>query len=364
MQAVVLAGGRGTRLQPLTMSVPKPMLPLFSKPVLEHSIELLQRHEIDDIIIALSAEAQEIIEHFGDGSQWGVRIRYSIESEPQGTAGAVKMLQPHISDTFMVVSGDTVSDFDLTAAIDYHKSKSSIATLLLHEVDDPTDYGIVQHEPDGRITRLLEKPGSSEIFSNKVNAGIYILEPAALSSIPYFTNYDISRDLIPRMLRNQEPVYGCQLPGYWCDVGNVIKYRNAHFDALTGKAQIDIEATQVEPGVWIGDEAEIHATAELAGPLFLGEGAELRKNSALRPFAVVGENSLVDEAATVARSIVGSRAFIGKGTRVTDCVIGDGYRVHDQRTMANQMVLSNEDAELVILNLQPASSDNKQSLAA
>ncbi len=357
MQAVVLAGGRGTRLQPLSMSTPKPMLPLFSKPVVEHSIELLRKHGIDEIILAISADTREIIEHFGDGKEWGVRIRYSIETEPQGTAGAVKLLQPHITDTFLVVSGDTITDFDLTAAIDFHRTRSALATILIHEMDDPSDYGIVQHESDGRITRLHEKPKESEIFSTKINTGIYVLEPEALSSIPYFTAYDFSRDLIPRMLRNQEPVYGCQLPGYWCDVGSTLRYRNAHFDALTGKAHIDIEGTQVEPGVWIGDEAEIHSTAELVGPVFLGTGAELRKNSVLRPFAVVGENSLVDEAATVSRSIIGNGALIGKGSKITDCVIGDGYHVRDQKSVANQMIHQNEDAELVIVSLQPASKE-------
>jgi len=344
MQAVILAGGRGTRLHPLTMSTPKPLLPLFSKPVMEHSIELLRRHGVEDIIVALSSQVQEVVEHFGDGTEWGVRIRYSFEEEPQGTAGAVKLVQPYIDGTFLVVSGDTVTDFDLSAAVDYHRRRSAVATLLLHQVEDPSDFGIVQQAPDGRITRFLEKPDSDQIFSSTVNTGIYILEPETLSSIPYFTAYDFARDLIPRMLRNLDPVYGCSVPGYWCDVGNLIHYRNAHFDALTGKAQLDIAGTEVEPGVWIGDDAEIHRTAELVGPLFLGTGAELRKNAALRPFAVVGDDSLVDEAASVARSIVGSRAFIGKGTRITDCVIGSGYRVEEQRSIKNQVVMWDADS--------------------
>lgn len=350
MQAVILAGGSGTRLQPLTIDTPKPMLPIFSKPVMEHCIELLRRHGIDDVIIALSSKTREIMEHFGDGSAWDINIRYSFEDEPKGTAGAVKLIQSHIEDTFLVVSGDTLSDFDLTAAVEYHKRKSAIATVLLHEVDDPTDFGIVQHEPDGRITRLLEKPKSNEVFSKTINTGLYVLEPEALSSVPYSTTYDFARDLFPRLLRNFEPVFGCRLPGYWCDVGNLIQYRNAHFDALIGKAQIDIEATEVEPGVWIGDDTEVHHTAELAGPLFLGAGAELRKNAELRPFAVVGGNSLVDEAASVARSIVGSRAFIGKGTRITDCVIGDGYRVQDRRSIKNQVVLDEDESMNLILS--------------
>ncbi|MBI2843589.1 MAG: NDP-sugar synthase [Armatimonadetes bacterium] len=361
MQAIILAGGRGTRLHPLTMSTPKPMLPLFSKPVMEHCITLLRRHGVDEIIVALSDQAKEIVEHFGDGSLWDVNIRYSVEDEPRGTAGAVKLIQPYISGTFLVVSGDTITDIDLSEAIEFHREKSAIATMLLHQVVDPADYGIVQQEDDGRITRLLEKPRSSEVFSRTVNTGIYVLEPEALSSIPYFTTYDFSRDLFPRMLRNMEPVYGCQLPGHWCDVGNIIEYRNAHFDALVGKAKIDITGAQIEPGVWIGEGADIHHTAELVGPLFLGTGAGLRRNAALRPFAVVGENTLVDEAACVARSIIGSGAFIGKGTVVSDCVVASGYRLHEQRSINNQVIMDEDDQ----LSIVPgADAPNVRSLAA
>jgi mannose-1-phosphate guanylyltransferase / phosphomannomutase len=363
MQAVILAGGRGTRLQPLSMGTPKPMLPLFSKPVMEHSIELLCKHGITDIIVALSYQAQEIMEHFGDGSLWGVNIRYSMEEEPKGTAGAVKAIQPYIDGTFLVISADTITDFDLTSAIEYHKSKSAIATMLLHEAEDPVDYGIVQQDDGGKITRFLEKPHSDEVFSQIINAGIYVMEPDALSSIPYSTSYDFARDLFPRMLRNMDPVYGCKLSGYWCDVGNLNQYRSAHFDALTGKAGIDIGGSEVEPGVWIGKDAEVHETAELVGPLFLGTGAELRKHASLRPFAVVGDNSLVDEAACVTRSIVGSRAFIGKGTRITDCVIGDNYRVQEARNMRNQIVAEEGDTQSdMLISEHPLNSTGLSSI--
>jgi mannose-1-phosphate guanylyltransferase / phosphomannomutase len=357
MQAVILAGGNGTRLHPLTMGTPKPLLPLFGKPVLEHAIDLLRRHGVTDIIMALSRGAEaDIVEHFDDGSEWGVSIRYSLEDEPKGTAGAVKLVQSFMHGTFLVVSGDVVCDFDLSSAIEFHKRKSALATLLLHEVDDPCDFGLVNNEPDGRITRILEKPRSSDIFTKTINAGIYILEPESLSSVPYFSTCDFARDLFPRLLNNMEPVYGCRPSGYWCDVGNLLQYRNVHFDALLGKTQIDIEATQVEPGVWIGDGAEIHDTAELAGPVFLGPGAELRKNAELRPFAVVGENSLVDEAACVTRSIVGNRAFIGKGTRVTDCVIESGYRVQESQQLKNRVVMEEfEESPATILSKEKVS---------
>jgi mannose-1-phosphate guanylyltransferase/phosphomannomutase len=359
MQAVILAGGRGSRLQPLSMGIPKPMLPIFSKPVMEHTIELLAKQGVKDIIIATSTQASEIVEHFGDGSEWSVNIRYSIEDEPKGTAGAVKLVQPHINDTFLVVSGDVVSDFDIEEAVAFHRRKSALATLLLHDVDDPVDYGIAECDEDGRITRFLEKPDSRDVFSNTISTGIYVLEPEVLSSIPYFTACDIGRDLIPRLLRNIEPVFGIKMHGYWCDIGNLISYRNAHFDALLGRAQINIGAEEVEPGVWIGEDAEIHETAELTGPLYLGMDAELRKNASLKPFSVIGTGSLIDEAALVSRSIVGSRAFIGRGTRVTDCVIAEGYRVQEASNIRNQIVIEDDTQgiypDISSLHANPAS---------
>ncbi len=342
------------------MSTPKPMLPIFSKPVMEHTIDLLRHYGVEQIIVALSSQAQEIAEYFGDGSRWGVNIRYSFEDEPKGTAGAVKLIQPYLHDTFLIVSGDAVLDFDLTEAVDFHKRKSAIATMLLSQAEDPSDFGIVQYEPDGRISRFLEKPRSNEVFSCTVNTGIYVMEPEALSSIPYFTSYDFGRDLFPRLLRNMEPVYGCRLPGYWCDVGNVNQYRNAHFDTLSGKASLDITGTEVEHGVWIGEDSDIHQSAELVGPLFLGNGGEVRKNAALRAFAVIGDDCLVDEAATVTRSIIGNRAFIGKGTRVMDCVIGSGYHVEELQKMVNRVVHDEREARELGRSRVPSTSSRLQ----
>ena len=338
MQAVVLAGGRGTRLHPLTTDTPKPMAPLFNRPVMERLVELLAKHEVTDIVVTLSYLARDIIGHFGDGKKFGVNIRYSIEDAPKGTAGGVKELQPVLSDTFLVVSGDAVTDFDLTQAIEYHRSKSAIATLLLHEADDPTEYGVVSTAADGRVIRFFEKPKEHEVFSKTVNTGIYILEPDVLSSIPYDTPYDFSRELFPRLLRNMEPVYGLNMPGYWCDIGNFVQYRNAHFDALTGKVSLNIPGTEIDEGVWVGEDCEVHSSARLSAPIFLGDGAEVRRNVRVGALSVVGDDALVDEGATIRRSIVGNGAFIGRASRVTDCVIGSGYRLSDHGDVHNRVV--------------------------
>ncbi|MDO8586941.1 MAG: NDP-sugar synthase [Armatimonadota bacterium] len=343
MQAVILAGGKATRLRPLTTNTPKPMTPMFNRPVMEYTLELLAKHGVREIIVTLSSLAKEILDHFGDGSKWGVDIRYSVEETPMGTAGGVKELQPLISDTFLVVSGDVVTDLDLTEAIETHRRKSAIATILLHDVHDPTEFGVVSTDGDGRVVRFFEKPKSEEVFSHTVSTGIYVLEPETLSSIPYNMPYDFSRELFPRLLRNMEPVFGCNLQGYWCDIGNFSQYRNAHFDALTGKANINISGTQVEEGVWVGDNCDVHSTVRLSAPVFLGSSAEIRRNVTVGALSVVGDETLVDEGATVSRSIVGSGAFIGRASRVQDSVIGSGYRVVDHGDVRNRIVAGTEE---------------------
>ena len=322
------------------------MVPLFGQPVMEHCIRLLAKHGVDDIIVTISHMAEEITDYFGDGSDWDVKIRYSVEDDPRGTAGGIKLLQNMIDGPFMVVSGDAVTDFDLTAAKEYHKSKSAIATLVVHRVDDPTEYGLVATSHDGRVIRFLEKPKSEQIFTNIVNTGIYILEPEVLSCIPYEEVYDFSRHLFPRLLRNQEPVFACELDGYWCDIGNLTQYRNAHYDALLGKANLDIGGKEVAKGIWLGEDVEIHKSVKLAAPVFVGEGTDVRRNVILGGCSVIGDESLVDEGASISRSILGSGTFIGRATNVTDCVIGNGYHVLDQMSVQNRVIVDGAEKQM------------------
>jgi mannose-1-phosphate guanylyltransferase / phosphomannomutase len=343
MQAVIMAGGTGPNMHSLTADASKPMTPVFSRPVMDHLIEHLAKHDIRDIIVVTSYFGRDIVDYFGDGSKWAVNIRYSIEETPKGTAGGVKDLQPVLGDTFLVISGDTITDFDLDAAVDYHRSKSALATIVTHEVDDPTEYGVVAMSNDGLVTRFLEKPKSYEVFSKTVSTGIYVLEPEALSSIPYDTPYDFGRELFPRLLRNMEPIYGVSLPGYWCDMGSFAQYRKVHFDALTSKVSMNITGTQVQEGVWLGEDCEVHPTVRLSAPLFVGNGAEVRRNVDMGGLTVVGDETLVDEGASLLRSIVGSGAIIGRSSKVRDCVIGSGYHLSDHGDVHNRIVTMTAD---------------------
>lgn len=346
MQAVILAGGKGTRLRPLTTNVPKPMVPLFDRPVMEHCINLLIKHEIRDIIVTVSYLANEIMQYFGDGSRWGVKIRYSVENEPLGTAGGIKLVQDMIKERFVVVSGDAITDIDLSAAIEKHESASAIASLLLYEVDDPSQFGLVQHDNTGKITRFLEKPKSSEIFTNTVNTGIYILEPEVLSSIPYHETYDFARQLFPRMLNNQEPIYGFKVDGYWCDVGNLIQYKNAHYDALMGRVKIDLPAKRIDNNIWVGERVQVDPSAEISGPVFIGSGVTIKQGAKIGSRAIIGADTVIDENATISRSVIGCNSFVGRDADISDCIIGNGYSIEESKSVSDLTLVDSERLEM------------------
>ena len=333
MQAVILAGGNGTRLRPLIATVPKPMLPLFDMPILEHSIRLLAKHGIRDIIITTSPYADGLMDYFEDGASWGVRIRYSVEHEPMGTAGAVKLPRKMIEDTFIVLSGDIVSDFDLKEATTTHKSTSAIATILLSEVDDPTQFGMVRCDSTGRVSQFIEKPRSHAANSNTVSTGIYVFDPEVLSCIPYDEPCDFGRQLFPRMLNNQEPVYGISPKGYWCDVGNLANYRRLHTDALTGLLNVEIPGREIADGIRIGENVDIHPSAQLSGPLFLGNGVNVKGNVRIGTGTVIGAGTCVDEGAQVRGSIIGNGSYLGPNASVMDCILGSEYRIAQDETV-------------------------------
>lgn len=343
MQAVILAGGQGTRLRPLTERTPKPMVSLFDRPVMEHTLLLLRKHGIRQVFVTLSYKAREIIDYFGGGSRWGMRIHYSIEDEPMGTAGGVRRFADLLRDTFLVVSGDAVTDFDLSEAVEFHRRRGAVATMCLYSVEDPTPFGIVETDSDGRVRRFLEKPSLSEVFTNTVNTGIYVLEPYALRFVPEEQPFDFSRNLFPRLLANNDPFFGFRVSGYWCDIGNLLQYRQAHFDALTGKVALDLPARPVQPGGWIGEGAFVDQNVRLQPPFYVGAGVQLLRGAAIGRHAVIGARCLVESEASIRASIVGPGARVGAGTRLHHCVVDSGAWV-EARSAFHNAVLSAEMA--------------------
>ena len=244
MKAMLLGAGEGTRLRPITATRPKPMISIANRPIMEHILLLLKAHGVRDVYSNLYYLADQIESYFGDGSAQGLSVKFKVEEKLPGTAGGVKNLEQHFDETFIVISGDLLTDFNLTQALEFHRKQGAIATILLTKIDNPLEYGVVITDKSGRIQRFLEKPGWSEVFSDTINTGIYILEPEVLKFIPPGQDFDFSRDLFPLLLREEQPLFGHVADGYWCDVGNIETYIRAQVDALSGKVRLNIPASK------------------------------------------------------------------------------------------------------------------------
>ena len=244
-----MAGGEGTRLRPLTCALPKPMVKVANEPVILHAINLLKKFGITEIGVTVQYLASNIMDYFGDGSDYGVSLRYFKENNPLGTAGSVKNAQEFLNETFVVISGDALTDINLLEALEFHKKNKALGTLALVNVEDPLEYGIVITKKSGEIERFLEKPGWGEVFSDKVNTGIYILEPQVLEYIPENTFFDFSKNLFPLLMKEGQPLFGYAASCYWCDIGNPEAYLQAHYDILDHKIKLLLPYAEFLPGV-------------------------------------------------------------------------------------------------------------------
>src|SRR5512138_962274 len=244
MKAVIMAGGFGTRIQPLTSSLPKPMIPLFNRPIMLHIVELLKNHGITDLVMLLYHQPLVIKNFFRDGSEFGVKITYVTPLEDMGTAGAVKCAEKYLDERFVIISGDLLTDFNLEKVIAFHADHRAKATITLTSVKDPLQFGVVITDKEKRIIQFLEKPGWGEVISDTINTGIYVLEPEVLQYIPEGENFDFSQDLFPLLLEKNEPLFGYPAKGYWRDIGNTDSYREAHHDIFKGRVSIRIDGTR------------------------------------------------------------------------------------------------------------------------
>ena len=322
MKAVVMAGGAGSRLRPLTINRPKPMVPMVNKSVIGHILDLLKRHGITDVIITLQYMAEDIQDHLGDGHNLGMNIQYSIEETPLGTAGSVKQAQALLGDTFIVISGDAVTDIDLESVINYHKMKRSMATITLYRVPNPLEYGVIIVNDEGRVQQFLEKPSWGEVISDTVNTGIYVLEPQVLNLFEPGVSFDFSKDLFPILLNRADPMYGFIADGYWCDVGNLAEYMRATQDILNQKVRGEELGHQVSPGVWCEEDVEIAPDAQIYGPVFLGRGVKIKAGVIIHGPTVVRDYTVIDNNAHVDRSIVWRNCYIGEGVELRGAIIG------------------------------------------
>jgi mannose-1-phosphate guanylyltransferase / phosphomannomutase len=324
LKAVVMAGGEGTRLRPMTANQPKPLLPVANRPIMEHVLRLLKRHGFDETIVTVQFLAALVRNYFGDGEEFGMSLRYATEEMPLGTAGSVKNAEDELRDQpFLVISGDALTDMDLSALVRYHKDNGALVTVGLARVPDPLEFGIVIAGEDGRIQRFLEKPTWGQVFSDTVNTGVYVMEPEVLAEVAPGEIVDWSGDVFPRLLKRGAPLYGYVSDSYWEDVGTHESYLKAQADVLAGRVQTEFAGFfEVSPGVWLGEGAEVDPDAALTGPLIIGDYAKIEPGARLREYSVIGANVVVKEGAFLHRAVVHSNVYVGQGVTLRGCVIG------------------------------------------
>ncbi len=316
-----MAGGEGTRLRPLTANQPKPMLPMANRPMAEHVVNLLRRHGFEDIVVTVAFLANHVRTYFGDGSEFGVRMVYATEETPLGTAGSVLNARDELDERFLVISGDVLTDIDLSELVAFHDKQQSTVTLALKAMENPLEFGIVITGADGRIERFLEKPGWGDVFSDTINTGIYVLEPEVFDWIAAGRQVDFSGEVFPAMLEAGRPMYGFVAGGYWEDVGTHDAYLSAHADILDGKVDVDVPGFPLRPGVWIGEGAEIHPSAVVNGPAVIGDNCRIGPESLIRDHAVLGANVRVGENSLIERTVVHDNTYFAPGVTARGAVV-------------------------------------------
>jgi len=325
MKAIIMAGGEGTRLRPVSLNAPKPMVRLFDQPVLTHALNLLQKNGIHDACLTLRFLPQVIIDHFGDGKAFGMNLTHQVEDTPLGTAGSVAACRDFIGDDHaLILSGDAVCDFDLAPCMDFHLKRRADVTIVLYAHPEPLEYGLVMTDADGKVERFIEKPPWSQVFTNRVNTGIYILSPQVLEAIPTGVSYDFSKDLFPKLLAEGKRLYATEAAGYWCDIGSPEAYLQCGIDALEEKLTLDFGAERRGQSLWA--HSPVPPGVTIQGACYIGKNVVLEAGATLGPYAIIGENSHIAAGASVIRSMVDG-AFIGRDVRLDGAVVGRGASV-------------------------------------
>ncbi len=336
MQALILAGGEGTRLRPLTETTPKPVIPLVDRPFISYMLEWLRSHGVDDVVMACGFMADGVRDVLGDGAAFGLRLRYVEEPEPLGTGGALKFAQGLLDERFLMLNGDVLTDIDLTALIEQHARTDATATLALYPVDDPSAYGLVRRNEDGSVSQFLEKPRPEEIDTDLINAGAYVVERRMLELMPPAgTNVSIERDVFPRLVGHG--LYGYAASGYWLDIGTPARYLQATFDILDGSVQTEIGGEIAAAGGVLAADADVHGA--VLAPALIGPGATVAAGATVGPYAVLGTGAVVAEGATVTRAAVLSSAQVGERSTVTGSILGPCVQLGSGCTVADEAVI-------------------------
>jgi mannose-1-phosphate guanylyltransferase len=326
LKAVILVGGEGTRLRPLTYAVVKAMVPVLNKPFIEYVIRHLSNHNINEIILALGYKPDCITDYFGDASQLGIRLVYSVETEPLGTSGAIKNAEQYLDDTFFVMNGDIFTDLNLSDMLRFHRDKGAKVTIALTPVDDPTRFGVVETDSQQRVTRFVEKPKREQVTSNMINAGVYIIESQVLKRIPKDRRSMFERDIFPALLADGEPVFSHATDAYWIDTGTPEQYLQLSRDLMFGKSiQVAFKPEEIR----INKEASVHPQARLTGPILVDGDCSISRGAQLKGPVVIGKGCTVKDCAIIENSILWQNVTIGEQAVLKDCIVASNSYIDD-----------------------------------
>jgi NDP-sugar pyrophosphorylase family protein len=345
MKAILLAGGKGTRLRPLTVHTPKPIVPILNRPFLYYQIDLLRQvPEIDEVILSLNYQPRRIEEIFGEGEGLGLRLRYVVEPMPLGTGGAIRYAGDSLTESVVVFNGDVLTQVDLAAVLRLHRERKAKATIVLTPVDNPRAYGLVETDARGNVSRFLEKPGDNEITCNTINAGIYVLEPDTFDRIPKDTAWSIERSFFPSLIERGETFVAYVDNGYWIDIGTPAKYMQVHRDIMDGR-YLAPPFSSLDPGAaWISPDAKLEDGVEVHGPCFVDEGVVLKTGARILPYSVIGRQTHVDEAAVVDGSIIWPNGWIGRDATVRGTILGRNCHIGRSAALESGGVLGDKTA--------------------
>jgi len=320
--------------------LPKPLAPVANKPVMHHIVDLLRRHGITEIVATLHYLADEVEAYFGDGSDLGVTMHYVVEDTPLGTAGAVRLASGLLKDeTFLIISGDALTDLDISAVVEHHRQSGNVATIVLQRVNNPLEFGVVVTGENGKIERFLEKPSWGEVFSDTINTGIYVLESEVLNYMEPGKVYDFSKDIFPQLLRDGKQLGGYVTSDYWTDIGSLEQYHQANLDALHGRVRLEIPGSELAPGVWAGEGTRIAGDARIAAPAVLGRNCSIESGAVIEAFTILGDSAIVAKNALLERVIAWKDVYIGESAKLSGCTIADKVIVKDHVTIAEGSVI-------------------------
>ncbi|WP_126429060.1 nucleotidyltransferase family protein [Brevibacillus marinus] len=327
MNALVLAGGLGTRLRPLTENLPKPMALVANRPWLEHLIVQLKKQGIRHLVIAVKHYPEIIQNYFGNGEKWGVTIRYAIEKSLLGTAGAIKNAEPFLDERFIVLNADIVHELELAPLLAFHNQHGGGVTIGLTEVDDPSHYGVVEQDEQGRILRFVEKPRPEEAPSRLINAGIYVMEKQMLQYIPAGREVSIERETFPLLIEKGAGIYGKVISGYWMDMGTKERYRRIHWDLLNRVYPLPLLGQQNEKGIWIGKNCEIQPGVMFVPPVLIGDNVKIGERSVIGPYCVIGNDCVIGKQVRCTETIMWDRCLAHNGVVLNNCIFGYGLEI-------------------------------------